>query len=178
MGNLNLSKWLSLIIGILLIITGFILFVNPIETTLALVQVISILLIIMGIVRIVRFFSNEIFKSGMFLIGGILDIVLGIIMIYNRPATTIAFLWLIGFWQIFHGINELVLSIDIKQLGFKRWWLGILAGIIGIIFGFMLINNLMLSTVYVSVSIGISMFMFGVTFISTFFSISDKQKRI
>lgn len=176
MKNLNVAKWLSLIAGILLIITGFILFINPIETTLALVQTISIIFILMGIVKVIRFFTDEIFKSGMFLIGGILDVILGVMMIYNRPASTVAFIWLIGFWQLFQGVNELVLSIDIKRLGFKRWWLGIIAGIIGIIFGFMLINDLMLSTIYISVSLGVSMFMFGATFISTFFSISDRQK--
>lgn len=176
MKNLNLAKWLSLLLAILFIVTGVVFLFNPIETTLAVVNTLAMIVILIGILKVVRFFSDEFFSTGVFLVGGILDIILGALMLYSQPVSVKTFTIIIGFWELFHGINELAVSIDLKKFKVKGWWLGILAGILGIVFGFMLINDIFLSSVYITITIAIYMFIMGITFISTFLSIRDFQK--
>ncbi len=168
MNSLKQAKWISLLMGILLIINGFIFFTRPLDSLISLVNILSIILIAVGVLRIIRYFTDKIFKTGSFLIGGILDILLGILIIINQPFSIIAFTTFLGFWQIVSGVSEIAISIDLKRFNFPRWWLGLILGILGIIIGFMFINNPASPSIY----IGVYLIFYGITFISTFFGIS------
>ena len=141
------------------------------------VNVIAIFLIAIGVLRVIRYFTDDMFKTGIFLVGGILDIILGIIVISNQPVSVAAFTTFIGFWQLFSGVSEIVISIDLKRFEMPRWWLGLIAGAFGIILGYMLIQDTVLSSIYISLLVGIYMIVFGVTFISTFFGLSKYIRR-
>lgn len=177
MESIKKARWISLIIGILLIVNGIIFMANPIETVIALVTVIAISLIAIGVLRVIRYFTDNMFKSGIFLVGGVLDIILGIMIIANQPMSIAPFTIFIGFWELFSGVVEIAVSIDLKQMNIPRWWLGVIAGIFGIILGFMLIRNMAFSSVYISFLVGIYMIVFGGTFISTFFSLGKLKNR-
>lgn len=172
MRGISFTRWLSLFIGILLIIGGGLHLFNPIEGTIAVVKLFSIILILIGIIRIIRYFSSYVFKTGSFLIGGILDIVLGTIMYRNLETSALAFGILIGFWILFNGIIEIAAAIDFKKLDIKRWWLALITGIIGVVFGFLLINNPLFSAIYLNTIIALYLFISGISFISTFFVLS------
>lgn len=172
MDSVKRARWISLIIGILLIINGIIFIANPIESVITLVNVIAVSLIAIGVLRVIRYFTNDMFKSGVFLVGGILDVILGILIVSNQSVSVVTFTTFIGFWQLFSGVSEIVVSIDVKRLGLPRWWLGLISGILGIILGFMLIRNLVFTSVYISMVVGIYMLVFGITFISTFFGLN------
>lgn len=172
MNSLKNAKWISLMIGVLLILSGVIFFSRPIESLLSLVNIISFIFIMVGVLRIIRYFTDRIFKSGAFLVGGILDILLGILIIYNQPFSIIAFTTFLGFWQIVSGVSEIAISIDLKKFNLPRWWLGIISGILGIIIGFIFINNPASSSIYIS----FYLLVYGITFISTFFTLSNLTK--
>lgn len=172
MRGLNVAKWISLIVGILLIIGSVLNVLDPISANFSLVKTLSFLLIGIGILRVVRYFSDSIFNSGAFLVGGILDIILGVIMLNNLQVSVLAVQHLVSFWILFNGIAEIAVSIDLRKVGLKRWWTALLSGILGIVLGYLLITTDGLSTLYVSMMVSIYMFTLGLTFISTFFAIS------
>lgn len=176
MTNLSIARWLSLILGILMIISSVINILNPIESTVAFVRVFSIILVGMGILRLIRYFSSNFFRTGSFLIGAILDIGLGIIMYLNLETSILAFVSLIGFWVLFNAMVEIAIAIDLKQINFKRWWLSLLAGIIGLAFGILLIGNLGLAAIYFVSMISAYLLINGITFISLFFGLKDKRE--
>lgn len=176
MKGINVARWLSLIVGILLVISGVVHLLNPIESTIALIQLFSMILITIGVLRIIRYFSSDIFRTGAFLIGGGLDIVLGIIMFKNLETSALAFTSLIGFWVLFNGIIEIAAAIDFKHLEVKRWWLTLITGILGIVFGFLLINSQLLSAIYLTSLVAMYLFISGISFISTFFALSKFRR--
>ncbi|NLY21637.1 MAG: hypothetical protein GXZ08_10215 [Tissierellia bacterium] len=171
--GLNKAKWSSLIIGILLILSGIMFYTNPMATLVSVSTWIAVVLIATGIIKIVRYFANDVFKQGSFLIIGILEIVLGGIMISTQPVTAITLAMFVGFWEIFTGVSEIVTSIDLKKFDFPRWWVGFISGILGIVLGFMIIKNPTLTGTLVS----IYAIVYGVTFVSTFFAINSLLKK-
>ncbi|RVU55033.1 HdeD family acid-resistance protein [Anaerosphaera multitolerans] len=173
MKNLKNAKWISLIMGALLILGGIIFLSNPLSSLLSLVYVIAAVFIATGILRILRYFTDSMFKTGSFLILGILDVILGIAMVYSQPLSAITLSIFLGFWEIVSGVSEIAISIDLKKSGFPRWWLGLALGILGVILGIMFINNPALPIIY----IGIYMVMYGVTFISTFFGLLALERK-
>ncbi len=113
-------KWMSLAIGVLLIITGVIFYMNPMETLVSLSYWLVAIFIATGIMRIVRYFVSDIFKHGSFLIIGIVEVLLGVLMIYTQPITALTLAVFIGFWQLFTGVSEIATSLDLKNLDFPR----------------------------------------------------------
>lgn len=177
MNKIKWIKWLSLIAGVMLIIGGITLLVDPLNTTLGLVQFISSILIAVGIIRVIRYFSDRKNNTGSMLVGGIIDIILGIMMFKNLTASTIAFTTVISFWVLMNATIQIVVSIDFRKIGVKNWWINLILGIIGTVFGIMLIGNFGLSATYISILVASYFIMFGLGFIATFFGIRRLEKR-
>ena len=106
MQRLNRVRWLSLVAGILLIALSIINMLNPVEFTVSLVTFFAASLIVLGVIRIIRYFSWTVFSTGSFLIGGILDVLLGVLMLKNKLASVQVLLILVGFWVLTNAICE------------------------------------------------------------------------
>lgn len=176
MQRLNRVRWLSLVAGILLIALSIINMLNPVEFTVSLVTFFAASLIVLGVIRIIRYFSWTVFSTGSFLIGGILDVLLGVLMLKNKLASVQVLLILVGFWVLTNAIYQIAISIDFKKVGIKNWWIDLLTGIIGVIMGIMLLGDFGLSTYFTAVLISVYTLMFGIAFISTFFGITKFMK--
>ena len=130
--------WLLLIGGIASIILGILLLTSPVKTTNALVLVLAIWWIIQGIFTIIGMFLDHsawLWK----LIIGLLGIVVGVMILRNPIASTFALpaalILLLGIQGIIGGVLALI-------MGFKGGGLGsIILGILGIVFGVVLVLN-------------------------------------
>lgn len=167
MNNIKTARILSFLLGILLIIAGILALINPIDTSLALINWVGALLLITGVIRIIRYFTNDLFKTGVFLVGGILDLILGIYMFGNNITSLKALTMVIGFWELFGGISSIAAALDFKRFKIDRWYLGLLSGGLSIIFGYMLITDMQLGIVYISLLLAIHLFVNGLVYIST-----------
>lgn len=176
--RLNMRKWISLIMGILLILGSFMYMRDPMGATMSLVIAIGIIFIAMGVLKFIRYWTDELFRKAGYLIAGIIDFIFGFIIIYNKVESFIAFTSLIAFWVLFKGVINIANSFDLKRYGVKNWWLHLISGIIGVIAGFLLINNLTLSITYITIFISVSMFFNGILSIIGFFTIDDIVHKI
>lgn len=169
--SLDKVKWLSLIAGILLIVVAFVNMMYPEEFTLELVKFLGIALVALGIIRVVRYFNKSVFSTGSFLVGGIVDIILGFLILKYKVTSLKVLFLLLGFWVLSNGVFQIAISIDFKKIGVKGWWLDLLSGILGIIVGIMLLGNFDLSMLYVTLLISGYALLLGISFIFTFFGI-------
>ncbi len=177
MRELNITRWLSLTIGVLLIISGGLSLLNPMAITVTIIQFIALMLLAIGILKLFRYFSNSLFKSGSFLISGIIDLVLGFLMLKNLGVSLDVFRLLVGFWILLGGITEIATSIDLKNMGLKRWWLGLISGILGLVVGFALISNIEYFVIYTSIFLSFYMLVLGINFISTFIGLTHLKNK-
>lgn len=175
MKNNVLVRVLSLFIGICFIITGVNFVMSPIEATYTIINWLGILLILVGVLKIIRYTQHDVFRTGGFLVSSILDIVLGVFIMGHNVTSIKAFTMLLGFWQLFSGISLIAASIDMKKLRFPRWWLGIITGAFGTIFGYLLLKDNVIASIYVSLVVGINLIIYGLTYISTFLGIKKNS---
>lgn len=176
--SLKQSKWISLLIGIALILTGVTFFVYPIEGTITIINWIGISLIVIGALKIIRYLTHRVFRTGGFLVSAFLDIILGIFILGHNITTINALVLLLGFWQLFSGISAIASAIDLRRVRLQRWWLGLIYGAIGIIFGYIIIKETEIGVLYISMLTGINMIMYGVLYISTFLVLDKLPKEI
>ncbi len=96
------SFFLHFLIGVLYIIVGLMLMINPVASAVSLTFILGILYLLLGVFRIIYSTGIGLVRRGWILFSGILSLVLGILILSSWPASS---LFVIG---LFIGIDLLV----------------------------------------------------------------------
>ena len=135
--------WGFLLVGILMVLMGLWLFVTPLESYLALAFAFSLLTLTSGIVEILFAISNrkEYEGWGWYLCGGILDLILGFILVKNPDISIEVLPYIIAFWLMFRGAMAIGSSLELRSYHTTGWGFLLLSGILTILFSLLMIKN-------------------------------------
>jgi uncharacterized membrane protein HdeD (DUF308 family) len=154
-----LPWWLILVEGVIAAFLGFILLLAPGATLLFLVQVLGLYLFVAGIFRILGIFTDT-SSWGWKLLSGALSILAGLLVLDHPlwsgvlvPSVVIFF---VGFLSMAQGAAGLVAAL---QGG--SWGAGTL-GMLGILFGFILVINPLIGVVALPLVLGFFMLIGGI----------------
>jgi len=140
----------------LLVLFGIIAFMNPGVTFVILLTWFAIFLCIDGVLSLFNVLSN--WKGAedkwMFVLDGLVNLALGILIFRAPAAYTIVAVFFMGFWSIFSGISRIAMAIQLRKEMTGEGWL-VLSGVLGILFGIIIISN---------PAIGVGTFMYMVAF--------------
>ncbi|WP_245949193.1 HdeD family acid-resistance protein [Lutibacter citreus] len=135
--------WISLLLGILFVLIGVWVFQTPLESYMSLSIIFSAFILVSGLSQIVFSISNksDIQSWGWYLASGILDLIIGLLLI-THPFMTMAILpYFVGFWLLFQGFLAIGLSLQFKLVGFPSWGWLLFLGFLILIFSFLLLAN-------------------------------------
>ncbi|MDY3978696.1 MAG: DUF308 domain-containing protein [Tidjanibacter sp.] len=152
--------WLLLIAGLLLVAVGIVVFCYPAGSYLTFAWLFGIVFLVSGIAQVGLSFSRNIFLSrGGLVAGGILDIILGLILLCNIYISLVIMPVILGLWILYHGFMTIGLAGDLNAFAVKgSGWL--LAG------GILLVVIATLVLIYSqSFGKGLLVALFGVGFI-------------
>ncbi|MDJ0790544.1 MAG: DUF308 domain-containing protein [Acidimicrobiia bacterium] len=113
-------KWLYFLIGLILVIGGFVALVYPGRTFLIMANILGFLFAITGIFWIVEAFVRRSFDDlwWLGLISGIIMVLLGFWLggqLIGVQATTLVVF--VGLWALFRGILDIVTAFQVRSLG-------------------------------------------------------------
>lgn len=158
-----------IVISVLLCALGILLIAVP-EFSISAVGVIcGAILIVFGIVRLVGYFSKDLYRLAFQydLAFGIMMIALGMIMMLH-PGSLMNFICItLGLSFLADGLFKIQIAIDSKRFGIREWWLILALAILTVIFGGILIARPSESSRILTVLVGISMLCEGILNIST-----------
>ena len=137
-GSLSASWWAFVVRGLVALAIGILAFVQPGATLVALVAVFAAYAIVDGVLAIAAGVTVESGPRWMFIVGGILGIVVGLLTINRPDVTAIALVLLIGVWAIATGVTEVAAAYQFRQV-LENEWLVALSGVISVVFGVFLI---------------------------------------
>jgi uncharacterized membrane protein HdeD (DUF308 family) len=137
-GSLSRNWWAFVIRGIVAIALGVLAFVSPGATLVALIAVFAAFAIFDGILAIAAGISVDGGPRWMFILGGILGIVIGVLTINRPDITAVALVLLVGVWAIATGVAEAVAAYSFRDVLENEWLLAI-SGIVSVAFGALLI---------------------------------------
>jgi len=135
--------WVSLLLGIVFIAAGIWVALTPLESYVALSIFFVVAIFVAGIFEIFYAIANKnaLHGWGWQLAAGIIDVIIGGVLIAYPELSLMVLPFIIGFWLMFSGAIAIGVSFEIKSLGAKSWeWLFLL-GIVIIILSFFLIIN-------------------------------------
>ena len=151
MDNLNVNPvagtakywYLPLITGIIFILIGVWVFRTPLASYITLAMLFSVTFLITGIIEIVYAIFNRkgIENWGWWLAGGLIDFVIGVLLI-SKPQISLVILPIyIGFGILFRSIIAIGWSIELKRQKILDWGNLLLIGILGSILSFIMLWN-------------------------------------
>ncbi len=128
------ARW-HLTAGVLMVVLGLCVWFNPVAGLLGLALYIGIAFLLVGAGYLAASFS---FRSGWFLLVGLLDVFVGLILVANLGVTAATLPMIFALWCLAVGAAQLVSSFDLKKAGFPwGWTFGI--GLLGVVFAFMIL---------------------------------------
>ena len=96
--------WLMLIAGLACIALGVTVFIFPLASYLTLAILFGVLILLVGVVQLIiaSSSSNYLTQRGYMIVGGILDIILGLFLCINPSVTMLLMPILLGIWMLYH----------------------------------------------------------------------------
>ncbi len=130
-------------LGILFLLVALFLMFFPVEGYGALVVLFCACMLTSGILEIVFSVSNRgiLPAWGWYLTCGIIDILLGFLLIWYPGITAIIIPYLLSFWTMFRGFTAIGFSFDFNRLGVPGWGWYLVFGILAILCSFAIIWN-------------------------------------
>jgi uncharacterized membrane protein HdeD (DUF308 family) len=154
-----LPWWLILVEGVIAAFLGFILLLAPGATLLFLVQVLGLYLFVAGIFRILGIFTDA-SSWGWKLLSGALSILAGLLVLDHPlwsgvlvPSVVIFF---VGFLSMAQGAADLVAAFQGGSWGAR------ILGVLGILFGFILVINPLIGVATLPFVLGLFMLIGGI----------------
>lgn len=150
MESIAKNWWISLLFGVLFLFAGFWVFRIPQESYITLSIVFSVFILVSGIFEIAFTLSNrdEIQGWGWYFTGGILDLIIGGLLI-SHPAMNIAILPIyVGFWLLFRSTMSTGFAFSLNSAGVANWGWLLVARISTLLLIIFLFRRLQASMVY------------------------------
>ncbi|MDR2918980.1 MAG: DUF308 domain-containing protein [Tannerella sp.] len=157
--------WISLLIGVLGIVAGICCIVTPVSSLIAITNVFIILLMLGGIFDIVFAVSNRKYMDGWgwSLAGGILELLLGILLLATPlPLVTNILVYMIGFWILFRSVMGIGESCELQRYGVKGWGWLLAFSILSLLFSFIFFMSPLFGGVFLTIYVGISFLFYGI----------------
>lgn len=133
--NIKKAKWTLVIVAAIFVIIGICLIAFPLATLAALMVAMGIMLIISGIWNIIAYCkTSAYFRDPVLILNGVLDIILGVMILTSPVFVTVATLAIIlGFELLFSGIRRVAMASRLKFYRIMNTTLLTISGVIGIV---------------------------------------------
>lgn len=161
LNKLNKFLYSSIIISIIMFIIGLIFIIYPEVSFTTITYTLSILLIINGIYFLIEKESSIFFSS--FLTLGVIELLLGIIMLVNPDIVKTLFPIVAGIIMITKSTLDLRLSILLYRNNINSWLSLLICSIISIICGLIIILNPSIGTIALTTSLGILITVYSIS---------------
>lgn len=156
--------WLLLAVGLLLLAVGILIFLFPARSYLGLSMLLGWVILLAGILEVVLSATNRHFITGRgwMLAGGIIEMILGLALIFNVALAATMLPLLLGFWLLMRAFSTIGLGSDMRTLEISGAGWTILMGILLLICSlWILFQPVGVGTSAVIVWVGITMLFAG-----------------
>ena len=162
----------NLIAGLVLLVLGLFVWFNPFGTMLALAFYIGLGFVVAGVFYLIASMNR---KSGWYFLVGIFDFVVGLILMTNLGVTAASLPIILALWFLTIGILQIIGAFDLKSYGFPWKW-SLLMGIVGAVFGLIILSYPVVGAVTVSTLIGLYIVMFGILQLVEYYLTKDSYR--
>ena len=110
--------WLFLVAGVFCLVTGIVVFVFPLESYVTLSIIFGVLMLVVGAAKLIAAatIGNYFLMKGYVIIGGLLDLILGLFLCIYPGVTLIMLPIMMGFWMLYNSFMLFSFADDLGTL--------------------------------------------------------------
>lgn len=166
--------------GLALVVLGVLCIAYPLSVLMSVSWLIGLVFFVSGCTEMAAWgkLRHIVQQSGLMFFTALLKILLSLMILIFPAPIMIALPFLFALWLMFEGINILVTSFDFKQIGFKKWWIMLLIGIVMACFGIYGLLNPQASADAIGLLVGIGIIIDGVGNWTKLALIKKAEKRL
>lgn len=171
--------WLMLLVGIALLALGVLVFVYPAQSYVSLAVIFGWVILATGILEVVLSAANDHFVTGRgwMLAGGIIQIILGLILVFNVALSAATLPLVLGFWLLFRAFSSIGLGSDMRAMEVTGSGWTIVSGVLLLLCAlWMLFRPLVFGTAMVVVWVGVGLLFAGVAALSLAFQLHNSHR--
>ena len=163
--------WLPVLRGVVLLILGLFMLIQPLGTVKALVWVFGVFAIIDGLIAIAQWLGNRKEPgAGWWLVSGLVGIAFGVIaVVWTGPTAQVIF-YLIALWVLVLGVLGIIAAVVLYRSRDIGWYWVLTFGLVSFLFGLLLIMNPQTSVSVIVVLLGLFAFVGGVVLVVSGFA--------
>lgn len=173
--------WLMMVAGILCIIAGICVFVFPLESYVTLSVLFGVLMLLTGAAQLIIASSsgNYLTMKGYFIVGGVLDVILGIFLCVYPGVSLVALPIMMGLWLMYNSFVIIAFGGDMDTFKLSGGGMLIVLGILLLVLSlFVLLNPLSVGITTVLIVAGAGLILFGLTLFTISLKIRDLDKLV
>ena len=156
--------WALLILGVAICVVGVIIFAYPGESYIGMSALFAVLMLVSGIVELgIAFTEKYMVGRGWAAIVGVLEVILGIVLICSPAISAMMLPIMLGIWLLFRGIGLIGLASEMNHFKVKGMGWTILLGILLMICALMILIQPMFGITAVVVWVGVSFLVAGIS---------------
>lgn len=156
--------WLLLAGGVILFLIGVVVFAFPVQSYVGMAVLFGWLMLLTGVVETIVAVRNTHYVTGRgwMLAWGVIEIVLGLILVFNVALSSETLPVVLGFWLLMRGFSAVGLGGDMRAVGIRGAGWTILCGILLLLCALgILFQPLVFGSTAVVVWVGLSLLLAG-----------------
>ena len=156
--------WLLMLAGILCVAAGIAVFVFPMESYMTLSIIFGVLMLITGAAPLIiaSTSGNYLAMKGYVVVGGVLDLLLGIFLCVYPAVTVVLLPIMLGIWMMYHSIMIIAFGGDLDTFRINGSGWVMMGGILLLVLSFLvLVNPFSVGIATVIVLTGVALIVFG-----------------
>lgn len=171
--------WLYMLCGILCMVAGIAVFIFPMESYMTMGLLFGILMLFVGVAQLIVASSsgNYLAMKGYVIVGGILDLIMGIILCINPAVSLVLMPVLLGIWMLYHSFMIMAFGGDMEtfRIDGSGWTIagGALLMLLSI---FVLVNPMSAEVATVVTLAGVGLIVFGLLLCVLSFKLKDLHR--
>ncbi len=158
------KRIIKYIIGLVFIVGGVMLLIKPNSGINTIISYIGAVLFATGILKILYAIFNKVYVKDNSLFSGIINIVFGIILLFNSEGTTKFISVLLATWLILNSVSSLFVLLNLKNVSARL--LGM--NVVKLLLGIMILTTPVITWVFTGIFVGIILIFIGVYIIASY----------
>lgn len=159
--------WLMMLAGILCVVAGIVVFVFPMDSYIALSIIFGVLMLLVGAAQLIiaSTSGNYLAMRGYVIVGGVLDLLLGIFLCAYPAVTAVILPVMLGIWMMYHSFMIIAFGGDLDTFRLKGSGWVVLGGVLLLLLSIMvLVNPFSVGIPTVVVLAGVGLILLGCLF--------------
>jgi len=156
--------WLYLLCGLLCIAAGIAVFFFPMETYVTVGVMFGLLMLFIGVAQLIvaGTSGNYFVMRGYLIVGGILDLILGIFLCINPTVSLVLIPILLGIWMLYHSFMIMAFGGELETFNVSgSGWTVAGGALLMILSIFVLVNPMSAGVATTVVLVGVGLIIFG-----------------